>query len=358
MADGQSWERSNELAYGMVAWRRAVMTCGALVVWHTGYDNRADPGPRGPRPGRPDAPDVAEFNSVWMRVVALLALAACRAAREADVLVDDVELPTLCAWVDGAYTERLHEGPLETGEQRERTEEGWRELVGDEKRRHRARHVLVDNVAAHIADERELADTRDGTEPLPLTIGDRARAVRAAGIPDLEPEWAGSLSYARAQIDRLELALRGGLWTPTREHRRFAEILHRTLVAEPDFPSLPAGVPGPAWVQRVLRMPHISSTYLALTELPEFVAYGPRGNAGDPLGNAAGSVATNAVHALAKTAVDLEKLWAARPADQPVALWERAHLPAPVRTQVLAVEKVVHELAVVLFSIADHDVEQ
>ncbi|MFF1413493.1 hypothetical protein ACFVX6_27560 [Streptomyces sp. NPDC058289] len=356
MADGQGWERRNELAYGMVAWRRAVMTCGALVVWSTGYDNRAEPGPRGPRPGRPNAPDAAEFNSVWMRVVALLALSACRAAREADVLVDDVELPALVGWVDGPHTASLHQGPLETGEARERTEAGWLELVGDEKRQRLARQVLADHVMAHIADGREPEDTRDGTEPPPLTLGDRARAVRAGGIPDLEPEWAGPVSHARAQIERLELALRGGLWTPTREHRRFAGILHRTLIAEPDFPSLPEGFPGPAWVQRVLRMPHISSTYLAVTELPEFVAYGPTGNAGDPLGNAVGSVVTDAVHATVNMAVDLEKLWAARPADQPVALWERAHLPAPVRTQVLAVEKVVHELAVILFDIADPDI--
>lgn len=353
VADGQGWERRNELAYGTVAWRRAVMTCGALVVWSTGYDNRAEPGPRGPRPGRPDAPDAAEFNSVWMRVVALLALAACRAAREADVLVDDVELPTLVGWVDGAYTERLHQGPLETGEAGERSEEGWLELVGDQKRQRLARRVLADHVMAHGAGERGPGDTRDGTEPPPLTIGDRARAVRAAGIPDLEPEWESSVSHARAQIERLELALRGGLWTPTREHRRFAGILHRTLVAEPDFPSLPEGFPGPAWVQRVLRMPHISSTYLAVTALSEFEAYGPLGSAGDPLGNAVGSVATDAVHATVKMAADLEELWAARPADQPVDLWERAHLPQPVRTQVLAVEKVVQELAAALFGIAN-----
>lgn len=58
---------------------------------------------------------------------------------------------------------------------------------------------------AHISDERELEETRDGTEPPPLLLGDRARAVRAAGISDLEPEWASDAAYARAQIDRLEV---------------------------------------------------------------------------------------------------------------------------------------------------------
>lgn len=358
MADGQGWERRNEAAYGMVAWRRAVMTCGSLVVWHTGYDNRAVAGPPGPRPGRPDAPDGAEFNSRWMRVVALLALAACRAARAADVLVDDVELPPLFDWVDGARTGLLHQGPLETGEARERTEAGWLELVGDEKRRHLARQVLSDHVRAHIAEDRELKDTYDGTEPPPLTIGDRARAVRAAGITDLEPEWAGDVAHARAQIDRLEAALRAGLWTPTREHRTFAGIMHHTLAAEPDYPSLPDGGTEPAWVQRTLRMPHINSTFLTLTELPEFVAFGPGGDAGDPLGNAVSSVAAKAAHSLVKTATDIETLWAARPADQPVALWERAHIPAPVRTQILTVEKVIHELTVILFDIANPDAER
>ncbi|CAM5672293.1 hypothetical protein SAVIM338S_07064 [Streptomyces avidinii] len=365
MADVQGWERRNETAYGTVAWRRAVTTCGALVVWHTGYDNRAVPGPPGPRPGRPDAPDGAEFTSRWMRVVALLALAACRAAREADALVDDIELPTLFDWVDGARTEGLHRGPLETGERRVRTEEGWLDLVGDEDRRRLARRVLADHVEAHAAGERDLEDARDGTVPPPLTIGDRARAVRAAGIPDLEPEWAVAVGHARTRIDRLGAALREGLWTPAREHRAFAGMLHPTLVAEPDFPALPSGATGPAWVQRALRMPHIDSTFLTLTELPQFAAFGPKGDAGeagdagdageagDPLGNAVGSVAHGAATSLAGTAADLEKLWTARPVDQPVTQWERAHVPAPVRTQILAVERVTHELAAILFDLAN-----
>ncbi|MGW5399145.1 hypothetical protein [Streptomyces sp. NPDC003952] len=355
MADGQDWERRNEAAYGMVAWRRAVMTCGALVVWHTGYDNRAVPGPPGPRPGRPDAPDAAEFTSRWMRVVALLALAACRAARAADVLVDDVELPALSAWVDGARTGSLHRGPLETGAARERTEAGWLELVGNEKRRHLARQVLAGHVTAHIAEDGESQDPRDGAQPPALTIGDRARAVRAAGIPDLEPEWAREVAYARTRIDRLEHALREELWTPTREHRLYAGTVHRTLVAEPDFPNLPPGVPGPAWVQRALRMPHITSTVLILTELPEFAAFGPGRPAGDPLGDAVGAVAHHAATSVSRAAAELEHLWAARPVDQPVTLWERAHVAAPVRTQILAVEKATYDLAALLSGLAHPD---
>lgn len=358
MAERQGWEQRNEAAYGMAAWRRAVMTCGALVVWHTGYDNRSVPGPSGPRPGRPDAPDGAQFTSRWMPVVALLALAVCRAAREADVLVDDVELPELFGWVDGVHTGRLHQGSLDTGEARARTEEGWLRLVGDAKRQRRARQVLEDHVVAHGENERDLDLDPEGTggaSPPPplLLLGDRARAVRAAGIPDLEPEWKGGVDRARAQIGRLELALEGGAWTPAREHRRYAELVHRTLVAAPDFPRLPRGVPGPAWVQRVLRMPHITSTVLTLGEVPEFAPFGPRGSAGDPLGGSVGSVAHDAAGSLAHAAADLERLWAARPADQPMALWERAHLPEPVRTQVLEVEKVTDELAVVLFGIAN-----
>ncbi|MCX4781905.1 hypothetical protein [Streptomyces sp. NBC_01264] len=358
MADGQDWEDRNRAAYGTVAWRRAVLTCGALVVWHTGYDNRTEPGPAGPRPGRPDAPDGAQFTSRWMPVVALLALAACRVAREADVLVDDVELSGLVGWVDGGYTGRLHQGPLETGERRGRTAEGWLDLVGDEKRRRRARQVLEDHLGAHGAEEGEPADTRGGTEPLPLTIGDRARAVRAAGIADLEPEWAGDVARARARLERLSADLSGGLWSPGPRHRAFAGILHGTLVATPDFPSLPASVPGPLWVQRVLRMPHITSTVRTLTDLPEFAMFGPQGDTADPLGNAVDAVAHQAAHSLAKPAADLEQLWAARPADQSVARWERAHLPPPVREQVLAVEELTHELATVLLAIANPGAEQ
>ncbi|MGW1776499.1 hypothetical protein [Streptomyces sp. NPDC002104] len=370
MADGPDWEQRNRAAYGTVAWRRAVLTCGALVVWHTGYDNRTAPGRPGPRPGRPDAPDGAQFTSRWMPVVALLALAACRAAREADVLVDDVELPGLVDWVDGAYTGRLHQGPLETGEGRGRTAQGWLDLIGDEQRRRRARQVLDDHVRADGTEEAEPADSRGGPVaapapvpgpvpgPVPLTIGDRARAVRAAGIADLAPEWAGDVARARARIDRLAAALSGGLWRPARHHRAFAGILHGTLIAAPDYPAVPETLPGPLWVQRVLRMPHITATVRTLTDLPEFAVFGPRGDAGDPLGRAVDALAHHAVHSLAKPAADLEQLWAARPADQPVAVWERTHLPAPLRTQVLAVENVTHELSALLFDIAHPDAAQ
>ncbi|MFJ7270306.1 hypothetical protein ACIQV3_27325 [Streptomyces sp. NPDC099050] len=366
MADGQDWEQRNRAAYGTVAWRRAVLTCGALVVWHTGYDNRTAPGPPGPRPGRPDAPDGARFTSRWMPVVALLALAACRAAREADVLVDDVELPALAGWVDGAHTGRLHQGPLETGEPRGRTAEGWLDLVGDENRRRRARDVLDAHIESHIeshieahdAHDAEPRDPRDGTDPVPLTIGDRARAVRASGIADLEPEWAGDVAFARARTDRLAAALSGGLWRPGRPHRAFAGILHGTLAAAPDYPSPPETLPGPLWVQRVLRMPHITSTVLTLTDLPEFAMFGPKGDTGDPLGDAVGAVAHHAAHSLAKPAADLEQLWTARPADQPVSLWERAHLPPPVREQILAVESVTQELSTLLFEIAHPGAER
>ncbi|MFJ7205962.1 hypothetical protein ACIQWR_20800 [Streptomyces sp. NPDC098789] len=373
MADGQDdWERRNEAAYGAVAWRRAVLNCGALVVWHTGFDNRTPPGPRGPRPGRPDAPGAAEFTSRWMPVVALLALAACRVAREADVLVDDVELLALFGRVDGPRTDSLYRGPLETGEPRGRTEAGWRALVGGSERGRRAREVLGVHVTAHLAEEhdeqarheeharRDEQDERtpEGAEPLPLLLGDRARAVRAAGVADLAPQWAGDVAGARARIERLDAALRAGLWTPTPEHRAYALILHRTLVAPPDYPGLPDGSAGPAWVQRVLRMPHVHATVVTLTDLPAFARFGPAGPAEDPLAEAVGAVAHDAVHSLVGTADDLERLWAARPPDLPVALWERAHLPPPVRAQIVAVERVTHELAMILFDIAHPDADR
>ncbi|WP_329460874.1 hypothetical protein [Streptomyces sp. NBC_01431] len=256
-----------------------------------------------------------------------------------------IELTLLLGWVDGAHTSRIHEGDLETHGVLGRR---WTDLISHD-RRLRARRVVVDNSLAHIAAERHLADTQDGTPPPPLLLGDRARAVRAAGIPDLKPEWASDVKVARAQIDRLELALHGSLWTPS--HREFARSVHRTLVAEPDYPALPDGARGPAWVQRLLRMPHIESTINALTSSPGFDMLGRAAIGGDPLQRAVGAVAHNAVHSLAQTATELERLWTARPADQPVALWEREHLPTPVRTQLLEVEGVIAELSTVLFEI-------
>ncbi|MEV5568069.1 hypothetical protein AB0L54_35240 [Streptomyces sp. NPDC052196] len=342
----EEWERGNRAAFGMAAWRRALMTCGALVVWHTGYDKHSTTR-GGPRPGCADAPDTDSFARHWMPVTELLALAACRAAQAADVLVDDVELTALLGWVDGAYTDRIHEGDLDT---RGAPAVRWTALV-TEDRRLRARYVVVNNVLAHIDSERPLADTADGTPPPALLLGDRARAVRAAGIPDLGPEWAGDVTEARAQIDRLDLAVRGGLWVPEPAHRKFARLVHGTLVAEPDYPALPDAVAGPAWVQRLLRMPHIESTVITLTNAPGFEAFGPRATGGDPLGRAVGSLAHNAVHSLVATAADIERLWTARPAGQSIALWEREHLPMPLRTQLLEVERAIAKLTILLFEI-------
>ncbi|WP_371094843.1 hypothetical protein [Streptomyces sanglieri] len=128
------WEQLHEDAYGMSAWRRAVVSCGALVAHHAGYDRH------GPRPARPDAPDPVTFGRECIPVVELLALAACRAAGENGVLVDDVELPQLLGWVDGAHTDQLPDGPLLDSD---RTDADWRRLAEDDQCRRRAAGLAV-----------------------------------------------------------------------------------------------------------------------------------------------------------------------------------------------------------------------
>ncbi|MFD7533657.1 hypothetical protein ACFV8E_39655 [Streptomyces sp. NPDC059849] len=335
----QDWEQSHTDAYGMSAWRRAVVSCGALVAHHTGYDRH------GLRPARPDAPDPAAFGREWMPVVELLALAACRAAWEGGVLVDDVELSQLLGWIDGAHTAQLPAGPLLDSD---RAEADWRRLAGDDQCRWRARDVVSAAAALAIAECRELTGARDGTLRGALLLGTRARAVRAQGIPGLEPGWAGDCRWATEQVERLHLAMRSGLWKPSPAHREYARAVHRTLVTEPDHPPPPDGADGPMWIQRIVRFPHVQSTVLALAAQPAYAVVSP---ASDPLGAAIDAVVHTGMGSVADIADDLEHVWATRPPDQSVTDWEFAHLPRPVREQIRAVEELTLRLTTVLLDL-------
>ncbi|MFD5344752.1 hypothetical protein ACFWJY_13555 [Streptomyces anulatus] len=136
-------------------------------------------------------------------------------------------------------------------------------------------------------ESRDLSGAQDGTPPGALLLGTRVRAVRAGGIPGLEPEWAGEIRWALEQVDRLHLAVRSGLWRPTPAHLEYARAVHETLVAEPDHPPLPDKVAGPTWIQRIVRFSHLQTTVLALTAQPRFAVVGP---ASDPLAAAVGGV--------------------------------------------------------------------
>ncbi|MGW2107640.1 hypothetical protein [Streptomyces sp. NPDC001948] len=335
----QEWEQSHTDAFGMSAWRRAVVSCGALVAHHAGYDRH------GPRPARPDAPDPVTFGREWMPVVELLALAACRAAWEDGVLVDDVELPLLLGWVDGAHTHRLPDGPVLDSD---RTDADWRRLAGDDRCRWRARDVVSAAAELAVAESRELTGARDGTPRGALLLGTRARAVRAGGIPGLEPEWAGDCRWATEQVERLHLAARSSLWQPSPAHREYARAVHRTLVAEPDYPPRPDGVDGPMWIQRIVRFPHVQSTVLALAAQPAYTVVSP---ASDPLGAAVDAVVHTGMDSVADIADDLEHAWATRPPDQSVTDWEFAHLPRPVREQIRAVEELTLRLTTLLLDL-------
>ncbi|MFJ2024930.1 hypothetical protein ACIODW_14145 [Streptomyces sp. NPDC087897] len=201
-------------------------------------------------------------------------------------------------------------------------------------------------------ENRVLNGAQDGTPFGALLLGTRVRAVRAGGIPGLEPEWAGEIQLALGQVDRLHLAVQSGLWRPAPAHLEYARAVHETLVVEPDYPPLPDGVAGPTWIQMVCRFSHLQATVLALAAQPRFALVEP---VSDPLGAAVGGVVHVGLASTAALADDLERIWAARPADQAITDWEFAHLPRPVREQVRAAEGLVLKLTTTLLELWNPD---
>ncbi|MET9658144.1 hypothetical protein [Streptomyces sp. NPDC006510] len=342
----RDWEQLHTDVYGRLAYSQGLISCGALVAHHCGYDRREMRGPGGPRPERPDAPDAREFDREWMPVVAVMALAACRAAWQDGVLVDDVELPLVLGWVDGVHTHRLADGPLDS----DREAGDWRRLAEDTRSRRRAREVVSAAVAQAITECRDLTGVWDSTPAGALALGTAVRRVRAAGNPDLEPEWAGDFRWATEQVERLHLAVQAGLWQPTPAHQEYARAVHLTLVAEPDHPPLPDGADGPMWIQRIVRIPHVQATVLTLTAQPSNAVLGP---VSDPLGAAVNAVAHVGLDSVAALAADLERAWAARPPGQSITNWEHGHLPRPVRDQIRAIEELSLRLTTTLLELLE-----
>ncbi|MFI2318473.1 hypothetical protein [Streptomyces sp. CB00072] len=64
-----------------------------------------------------------------------------------------------------------------------------------------------------------------------------------------------------------------------------------------------------------------------------------------------GGVAQTGLASTADLADDLERIWAARPADQSVTNWEFAHLPRHVREQVRGAEALTLKLATTLLEL-------
>ncbi|MFI1189343.1 hypothetical protein [Streptomyces californicus] len=267
----------------------------------------------------------------------LMSLAVCRAAHEGDLLVDDIDLRQLSAWLDGENPERLLMGSVDAwGEERP-----WRRWAHDDRLLRRTRDVVAHAIALAQAESAKTLTSTVGA----LLLGARVRAVRAHGIPDLGPEWADEIRCAGDDVDRLTLAVRSDLWRPTPTHRAYARDLSRTLTATPDYPPRPPEATTATWIQRVLHFSHIRDTTLALAALPR---YAPISLASDPLGLAVGGVVHSGAHSVTEFSAELDRLWAARPPGQTLTEWEADHLPCPVREQVEAAERLVVDLAGIL----------
>jgi hypothetical protein len=335
------WDQRHQTAYREGAWDRVQRHAWTLTQRHMGwhvadaerYEAEGDP------------PEAARERSWrWLPASLLLALSLWRAARAADQLVDEIPLNRALWWLGGQEEAQLFAEPLPSWQpglpgnwRRLQDRSGLPDLINT------AREIPTWHVLRDIEENRLLADSDDGTEPPPLLLGDRVRAVEAGPYrDDAPPRWRFDVEHASRSVTRAEDQALHGVWAISDGVREAAEQLLPTLRAEPDTPAAPDHVEGHTWVQRACRLDHIRRvirTVLSAHEDPQLRAH-PRYPAGQSL-----TATVLALDAIASTARDLEALWATRSPETGVAAWERAHVPVPLRDHVLALESLVRDVA-------------
>ncbi|MFE3629390.1 hypothetical protein [Streptomyces goshikiensis] len=332
-----AWEPAHRQAYREGSWKRVGRLAWALTKRHIGYD-----------PGDVEAIEENGGSSVedpeksqqrlvrWMPAAQLLALALWRAARDADVLVEAVPLERALWWLGGARHNDLYADPLPAWPSG--LPGRWGRTRGREDLMESARQVVTWHLMQDRAENLALADTEDGTDDVPLLLGDRCRALASGPYRDgHKARWVDSVHFATRDVGWASAELRAGLWRPGSQALHAAQALHPSLAAAPDAPALPKEITGVAWIQRVVRLAHLRSAIETVQDhhgrADELDPHPAR-----PFGSALASVAC-ALSQIDATARDLEVLWAVR--ETGVALWERAHLPIPIREHIIALEEVV-----------------
>ncbi|PKV84241.1 hypothetical protein [Streptomyces sp. TLI_146] len=281
----------------------------------------------------------------WIPAARLLALAVWRAARDADLLVDDVPLDRPLWWLGGARHAELYIDPLPSWEPP--LDGDWTQVQQrEELLLESARWVATWHVMQDIQENRALADSADGTPAVPLLLGDRCRALISGPYRDgHRPRWAGTVEYAEVQLAGALEQLRARRWLPGPVACHAAAALHPSLTAAPDAPLPPDEVKGVTWIQRVVRMAHLYGTIGAV-----LAHHGVSGELDPhprhPFGWALGATKV-ALGEIEPTVGELEELWARR--DSSVALWERAHFPVAVREHIRALENMITCLSELCF---------
>ncbi|MGP8298162.1 hypothetical protein ACTPOK_09475 [Streptomyces inhibens] len=338
------WEQLHQEVFAEDAWTRVQRLAWQLTQRRVGYD--------------PDDVDAYEAGlhtreaseermRVWLPASRLLALALWRAAREADVLVDEIPVNRALWWLGGARGGDLYTEPLPP----------WSNgVVGDwgrvEQRQHQledaARDVVAWNVTDDIAERRPLRDSDNSVPEPPLLLGTRCRTLAAGPFRDgLPPRWKAAVSFARRHTSEAIAALRAELWHPDADLLHAATALHPTLVAGPDLdaPPLPAGFTEPIWIQRSVHIEHVHATILSVLRHHRDA----RGLRPDfPFGIALRSASIALSDAL-PAAQELERLWARR--EGTVGEWERAHIPRALREHLVALEELISATCQLVFEV-------
>ncbi|MEU1669432.1 hypothetical protein ABZ547_38835 [Streptomyces sparsogenes] len=338
----EEWERRHRTLYGEDAWRRVLRGAWTLTAWTIGYDRNSPPQDRG------SAAQTARERT-WLPAAALLALALWRAGRDADVLVDDVPLDRALWWLGGARHGELHAAPYPDNEPVPMV--SWSQLAEREGALlDPAREVVQAQVLAAVAEDRLLGETPDAAGRSPIVLGDRVRALDAAGLPGGAPPWQLPVDYASTRIREAGRTLEHR-WTPRPEERWAARTLHQTLTALPDMPDLraPADAAALLWVQRARHLIDVATTIRVVQdEHPDTLRLRP-----DMRPYARALQATDvALRDIGTAAHDLEWQWARRPDEQSIAAWERQHFPRPLRAHVQALEDLLATLTELTYAVA------
>ncbi|MER5781261.1 hypothetical protein ABT104_05960 [Streptomyces mobaraensis] len=344
----EGWEARHRQAYGEDPWTRVQRLTWVLTRRAIGWDPADTERIEEDGGVILDPPEARrERLTRWMPAARLLALAVWRAARESQVLVDDVPLDRPLWWLGGARHGDLYTDPLPHWTSS--LPGGWgRVRQREDQLLESAQWVATWHLMQDLRENEALADSDDGTPPAALLLGDRCRALASGPYRDgHRPRWVGTVDFAVEALAWASEELRAGLWPPGPAARHAAAALHPSLTAAPDAPPLPAGVSGATWIQRAVRLAHLHATITVVVD-----HHGASGELSAhpryPFGSAL-AAAMVALWEITATVRELEELWGRRDDSVGVAAWERAHVPIAIREHVLALETMVTSLSALCF---------
>ncbi|MFF8618124.1 hypothetical protein [Streptomyces sp. NPDC015350] len=240
------WESRHRVRYGCGSWACAMAQARACFEWEMDHERGLDLQDRIPLVHARPA-----LEREWAAQQRLVALILWRAARDHDVLVDEVVLHTLPRYYNpGPGLELLREGPVPAAAGR-----ALDELSPDLL--HQAAVLLADHAFVDTA-----APHRGGP---PTTLGYRIRDLRAT--PGwIEGDWTTGLDLARGYRETAWQKRADGRWQVTQDDLRAAAQASPDTPAY-DYPALPAGLGGyRLWLQDAHHLLAVADTLAAVAD--------------------------------------------------------------------------------------------